>query len=408
MPRVEYSYRYVVTGDRLRARITWNGVTVTISTGFRVVREKFDKSRCTRNSTHFGISATEINKALESLESKVAHLFARCIPTREQVLAVNDLHADGRPNAPTLDQLWQAYLADGKTRQWAPATSRARTTVWRLCRKWNPDIRADEITHDTLDKFVAWLFSNSLTSVTYRNSCVERHAKHLLSLLLWASRKKLITADNFQGWSPVIKKTDRQVTYLTAEELNRIEALTLAEDSTLGIARAYLLLCSYTSLRFSDAYALRWGNVDFKADMIRVVTQKTSSTLGIDLNTHSRAILKACQGSGTPKGSDYVLPRITCPKANRDMKKLALLAGIDTPVTVTEYVGGERRTRTVPKHELVSTHIGRRSFVVMCLSRGIAPQIVMKWTGHKHYTSMLPYINISDTSRHTAMRLLDT
>lgn len=405
MPRVEYSYRYVVTGERLRARITWNGVTVTISTGFRVVREKFDKSRCTRNSTHFGISATEINKALEEMESKVARLFGRCIPTREQVLDVNSSHdAD---DSPTLDHLWQAYLEEGKTRQWASTTFRNRQQAWTLCRKWRPDIRAGEITEETLDSFVSWLFSNSLSSATYRNSCVEKHARSLRTMLRWAARKNMIAAGNFQGWIPAVKKTDRQVLYLTAEELSSIEALTLPEGSLLDIARRCLLLCSYTSLRFSDACALRWGNVDLAADMLHIVTQKTGSTLDIDLNAHSRAILQGCRGDHTPDGKEHVLPRISCENANIMVKELARMAGIDTPVTVTEYIGGERRTRTVPKHELVTTHIGRRSFVVMCLSRGIAPQIVMKWTGHRHYTSMLPYINISDVSRHTAMRLLD-
>jgi hypothetical protein len=36
---------------------------------------------------------------------------------------------------------------------------------------------------------------------------------------------------------------------------------------------------------------------------------------------------------------------------------------------------------------------------------GIAPDIVMKFTGHKHYSAMKPYIEISSKSKREAMDL---
>ena len=38
---------------------------------------------------------------------------------------------------------------------------------------------------------------------------------------------------------------------------------------------------------------------------------------------------------------------------------------------------------------------------------GIAPNVVMKWTGHSDYKSMKPYIDIADKAKKTAMDLFN-
>ncbi len=38
---------------------------------------------------------------------------------------------------------------------------------------------------------------------------------------------------------------------------------------------------------------------------------------------------------------------------------------------------------------------------------GIAPQIVMKWTGHSDYKAMKPYVDIADRAKADAMKLFD-
>jgi hypothetical protein len=44
-----------------------------------------------------------------------------------------------------------------------------------------------------------------------------------------------------------------------------------------------------------------------------------------------------------------------------------------------------------PKYMLLGTHSGRRTFICNALILGIAPHVVMKWTGHNDYKSMRPY-----------------
>lgn len=67
---------------------------------------------------------------------------------------------------------------------------------------------------------------------------------------------------------------------------------------------------------------------------------------------------------------------------NRELKDLCKMAGIDEEIRVTTYKGNQRIDEVKHKWELVGTHTGRKTFIVNALFIGVAPNIVMKWTGH--------------------------
>ena len=94
---------------------------------------------------------------------------------------------------------------------------------------------------------------------------------------------------------------------------------------------------------------------------------------------------------------------ITNQKMNDYLKELAEIAEITEPIRETYYKGNERIDEVTPKHTLLSTHAGRRTFICNALALGIPPQVVMKWTGHSDYKAMKPYIDIADQTKINAM-----
>ena len=79
----------------------------------------------------------------------------------------------------------------------------------------------------------------------------------------------------------------------------------------------------------------------------------------------------------------------------------------DEPTGNLDSVTGEKVEETFPKYELIGTHAGRRTFICFALSQGIAPQVVMKWTGHSDYKAMKPYIDIAEKTKAEAMNLFE-
>ena len=50
---------------------------------------------------------------------------------------------------------------------------------------------------------------------------------------------------------------------------------------------------------------------------------------------------------------------------------------------------------------------GCKTFICFMLFIGIAPQVVMKFSGHSDYKSMKPYIDITEDAKKDAIKLME-
>lgn len=163
--------------------------------------------------------------------------------------------------------------------------------------------------------------------------------------------------------------------------------------------RDVLLFCCFSGLRHSDVHNLIKS--DIKTNHIEVTTVKTADDLVIELNNHSKAILEKYKD--VPFENNMALPVISNQKMNEYIKVLGELAEINESVRETYYKGNRRIDEALPKYALLSTHVGRRTFICNALTLGIAAEVVMKWTGHSDYKAMKPYIDIADDIKANAM-----
>lgn len=60
-----------------------------------------------------------------------------------------------------------------------------------------------------------------------------------------------------------------------------------------------------------------------------------------------------------------------------------------------------------PKWALLTTHCGRRTFVVTALRLGIPVEVIMRWTGHSSFEAMKPYAKIVDEVKEKSMSRFD-
>ena len=61
----------------------------------------------------------------------------------------------------------------------------------------------------------------------------------------------------------------------------------------------------------------------------------------------------------------------------------------------------------MPKYSVLTTHAGRRTFIVNALRLGIPAPVIMEWTGHSDYKAMKPYIKIVDAAKIENMAKFD-
>ena len=90
-------------------------------------------------------------------------------------------------------------------------------------------------------------------------------------------------------------------------------------------------------------------------------------------------------------------------KLNTYIKEIGELAGIDTPIEKVRMQGVKKVSRMFKKHQLLSIHVGRKSFITLSLEKGIAIQEVMSLSGHTTFKAFRRYVDVNDSPKKTVM-----
>ena len=402
----------IIENVPIRMRVNFASKRIEFTTGYRIDAAKWDsdKQRVRNGCTNkLKQSASEINASLLGYYTEVQEIFKKfevedIMPTPEQIKeAFNALHKPieevkqrkSTPNA--FYKAFDEFVRDcGRQNDWTDSTYEKFTAVKNHLMNFRDGLTFEFFDEKGLNDYVTYLRDVK----EMRNSTIGKQLSFLKWFLRWAFKKGVHQNNAYDSYKPKLKSTQKKIIFLTWEELNKLREFEIpAAKQALDRVRDVFLFQCFTGLRYSDVFNLRRS--DIKGDHIEVTTVKTSDSLIIELNKHSKAILDKYKDVAFE--DDKVLPVITNQKMNDYLKELAELAGIDEPVRQTYYRGNERIDEVTPKYALLGTHAGRRTFICNALALGIPPQVVMKWTGHSDYKAMKPYIDIADDIKANAM-----
>lgn len=398
----------------IRMRVNFASKRIEFTTGYRIDSAKWDtdkqrvKNGC---SNKLKQSASEINASLLEYYTEIQSIFKRfevedVMPTPEQIKeAFNALHKpvseEPKPKKEALPcdffQVFDDFVEDcGRQNNWTDSTFEKFVAVKNHLTNFREGLTFEFFDERGLNDYVGYLRDVK----EMRNTTIGKQLSFLKWFLRWAFKKGVHQNNAYDSYKPKLKSTQKKIIFLTWDELNRLREFKIPSNKqALERVRDVFLFQCFTGLRYSDVFNLRRS--DIKGDHIEVTTVKTSDSLIIELNNHSKAILDKYKDVAFE--DDKVLPVITNQKMNDYLKELAEMAGIDEPIRQTYYKGNERIDEITPKYALLGTHAGRRTFICNALALGIPPQVVMKWTGHSDYKAMKPYIDIADDIKANAM-----
>ena len=406
----------IVENVPIRMRVNFASQRIEFTTGYRIDVAKWDgdkqrvKNGCTNKLKQ---SASEINAALLGYYTELQEIFKRfevaeITPSPAEVKeAFNNRHGQNEKtelasadtsNVPS--NFYEAFddfvRVCGRQNDWTHSTFEKFAAVKNHLKNFRSELSFDFFDEEGLTEYVQYLREVR----EMRNSTIGKQLSFLKRFLRWSFKQGMHSNNAYDAFKPKLKDTQKKIIFLTWEELNKLREFKIPPTKqALERVRDVFLFQCFTGLRYSDVFNLRRS--DIKGDHIEVTTVKTSDSLIIELNDHSKAILEKYKD--VEFENDKALPVITNQKMNDYLKELAELAEINEPVRQTYYKGNERIDEVTPKYALLGTHAGRRTFICNALALGIPPQVVMKWTGHSDYKAMKPYIDIADDIKANAM-----
>jgi integrase len=215
-----------------------------------------------------------------------------------------------------------------------------------------------------------------------RNS-VGTTVKQLQIFLRDRIRRKIVPAIDLSDFKILDEETD--AIYLTVAEIQALCKVNLSPQPHFGRFRDMFVLGCYTGLRFSDFSAIR--PEDIRQGMLYKKQGKSDHWVVIPLRPEAHDILVNRFNRQVPRTSNEEL--------NRHIKKIAQLAGIDTPIKASYKKGNQDIVSTKPKFAWITTHTCRRSFCTNEFLAGTPPELIMKISGHKSLKDFYKYIRIT-------------
>lgn len=186
----------------------------------------------------------------------------------------------------------------------------------------------------------------------------------------------------------VLKGDEKQREFLTAEELERMEATFMRNEET---KRAFLFAC-YTGLRISDIISLTYGDIKQEQAasgeriyVVRKVMTKTRRMVGVPLSQKALSFLSPDFSQFSKDKKVFNLPSVGC--INDSLKTWAKDAKVDKVVTF---------------------HTSRHTFATLLLTLGADLYTTSQLLGHQNINTTQVYGKITNKKKEQAISLFDT
>lgn len=338
---------------------------------------------------------TKIERA--EIEEKVNGTF---VDVRYIVDCVKGVEVEGERDLAV--NAFERYIADmGKRKGWSNGTIESRICTMREIERWNAAISTKDLaTIDGFSGFELHLIDKGLSGGT-----VKRHFESVISFCGWAFDKGLC-GDEYKRFKLSVSMAINKPIYLTLSELALIEGYEPKSQAERVAVDMFLFEC-YTSLRVSDVHKLRWADVTEcnGSYLVSVAMQKTKVIKQTPIIEKAAKIIQRYKGYNIIGG--YVFPQFALWTIRRNLKEIAHKVGINEKIKRQVAKAGKVEIKEFEKWELISTHTGRKTFVVNMLSMGVSPDVVMEFTGHRDIKSLNPYRGITSSAVADAVEALN-
>ena len=222
-----------------------------------------------------------------------------------------------------------------------------------------------------------WIFLSETFGMA-KDGGFSKHIKVLKKFMNEAQRRGLHQNNAHHEPNFKVHHSKNHKIYLTEEEVGKMEALELSGMPWLEAERDRWLMCYYFLMRYQDGQD-HINQVNFFESkgktFFRYNAQKTNIEATIPVKPK---VIELLEKYG------YKMPKTTNQEANRKIKMIAGMAGINTPAKENGVSG--------PKCNFVRTHTARRSAATNLAMQGVPLDFIAKLGGWKKLETLKKYL----------------
>ena len=319
-------------------RLTQDKIRRQFSTGHYVLAKEWDSEKQRVRSKFKQRRIDLINEDLDMIYNKLYNLESKLIVEGADniVEAVYNIYMDKDTSVNFFIQLFQKRYEVASKME---GIKFAKYTLWKFrhimeqtqeyikCRYGQEDIPLLKIDTSFVLGFEEYLLLEKKLAPITVNKVLQR----VKQIIQYGIKCNYIKVDPFVEYKPL--KTEKELVFLTEEELNMLENYQFAQEK-LGKVRDLYLFSVYTGWAYHEAFTLQRKHIvkGFDKELwINMKRGKTGKAFEVPLLPKAIEIIKKYGELGND--DSYILPRMSNQKMNSYLKEIADIIGIKKRLT---------------------------------------------------------------------------
>ena len=241
----------------------------------------------------------------------------------------------------------------------------------------------------------------SALTLKHVNNTISKSLRNIKTFLGWASDhpkqyNRLNDYKRFRG-----DNDQPEVIFLTEKELERFRNHDTGSNRGLSLSKDKYVFQCYTGQRIGDILRLKKQDIrptGNGSDLHWVLYQQKGNKrhpifiplLDVAKEIYERQTLEK-------DDDDLVFHGQNKDTHIKNIRDIAKEVGIDTTISKVNYRIKKRIEVTKNKYDLIGTHTARKTFISICLEKGIRPEQIMAISGHTSVKQMAPYMGLDKT-----------
>lgn len=369
--------------------ITWKGERIQKSIGQSIETDNWDFKKNKARSTYK--DSVNFNSYLQSIESSLQNYYSESSSygkvinkskIKSKLLEIlNNGIVEENKNVgvvKSFERFLKEYRVDG-------SKLRASTLVnYQSCRnkliyfeeRNKTTLQFDDITSEFYNEFVDFLYESS------SNNTVGSIIKNLKTFMKWTQKMRFHVNNDYKEFKPPSSEPIYSIV-LTKEELERIINLK-TNIPAIEFAKLFMIVNCRIGLRSIDLIELI-KEFELNSNKIRFFQNKTSSLQTLVIPEDVIIMIRRLKELFTDGLSrDYI---------NDKLREIGKMVGMNEIETSVKFYGSKRVIVKKPRWNLLTTHVGRRTFATRAMEKRIPIHVIMEFTGHKTLASFQRYVN---------------
>jgi integrase len=378
------------------------------STGYRTDSKLWDQGKMKLKASH--THAAQINRQLLDLKKELEDICYNAWSDKKTLSPayISSKMSKNQHSKKGFFAHFDEFIEQGK-KKWQNNTVKKFTTIKNHLEEFSEKTRF-RMEYDALDKkFLQQLIDYYFDEKKYINSYVRKNVRFIQQFLIWATDQGYNINESFRKWkveTGTKKETNADnIISLSPTEFFKIYNKNVTTER-LQRAKDYLTLACFTGLRWSDVANLKKSDIDYKAGIISITTIKTGDKAIIPFNDFSREVLLKYRNTPNynKNGIEMAFPVVSGQKMNVALKDMAEKAELTDLVTIVKQKRNQRIETVLPKYKLLSTHIGRKTFITLSVLLEIQSEVTMGLTTHHSHETMEKYYSVNMDMKRNAMK----